>query len=53
MIGVVYDNLNNLLSTSNGSFILPNGIVVLVEEDYEAYLNGTIVFEHHNNDMLD
>ena len=53
MIGVVYDNLNNLLSTSNGIFILPNGIVVLVEEDYEAYLNGTIVFEHHNNDMLD
>ena len=53
MIGVIYDNLNNLLSTSNGSFILPNGIVVLVEEDYEEYLNGTIVFEYHNNDMLD
>ena len=28
----------------NGSYILPNGIVVLVEEDIEAYMNGTLVF---------
>lgn len=28
----------------NGSYILPNGIIVLVEEDVEAYLNGTLVF---------
>ena len=28
----------------NGSYILPNGIVVLVEEDIEAYMDGTLVF---------
>ena len=28
----------------NGSYILPNGIIVLVDEDVEAYLNGTLVF---------
>ncbi len=30
--------------TENGSYILPNGIIVLVPEDEEAYLNGTLVF---------
>lgn len=28
----------------NGSYILPNGIIVLVDEDLDAYLNGTLVF---------
>ena len=28
----------------NGSYILPSGIVVLVDEDLDAYLNGTLVF---------
>ena len=28
----------------NGSYILSNGIIVLVDEDVEAYLNGTLVF---------
>ena len=28
----------------NGSYILPNGIIVLVDEDIEAYENGTLVF---------
>ena len=28
----------------NGSYILPNGIIVLVDEDVEAYLDGTLVF---------
>ena len=28
----------------NGSYILPNGIIVLVDEDVEAYENGTLVF---------
>lgn len=30
--------------TMNGSFILPNGVIVLEDEDLEAYLNGTLVF---------
>ncbi len=28
----------------NGSYILPNGIAVIVDADVEAYLNGTLVF---------
>ena len=33
----------------NGSYILPNGIIVLVDEDIEAYENGTLVFYDKNN----
>lgn len=32
------------MQTSNGSYILPNGIVVLVQADLEAYENGTLQF---------
>ena len=28
----------------NGSYILPNGIVVLVDEDIQSYLNNTLIF---------
>lgn len=34
--------------TLNGSFILPNGVIVLVDEDLEDYLNGTLVFYNKN-----
>ena len=33
----------------NGSYILPNGIVVLVDNDIEAYMNGTLQFYDRNN----
>ena len=33
----------------NGSYILKNGIVVLVDSDIEAYLNGTLVFYNQND----
>lgn len=33
----------------NGSYILPNGIVVLVDEDIEAYMNGTLVFYNRDD----
>ena len=36
--------------TLNGSYILPSGIIVLVDEDIEAYRNGTLVF--YNKDEL-
>ena len=32
------------MRTANGSYILPNGIVVLVQADLEAYENGTLQF---------
>lgn len=35
--------------TINGSYILPNGIVVLQEADIEAYLNGSLQFYDINN----
>lgn len=36
--------------TANGSYILPNGIAVIVDADVEAYINGTLVF--YNPDEL-
>ena len=37
--------INNVSQvTANGSYILPSGIIVLVDSDIEAYLNGTLVF---------
>ena len=39
-------SVNNV--TLNGSFILPNGVIVLQNEDIEAYLNGTLVFYNKN-----
>lgn len=32
------------LVTKNGSYVLPNGVIVLVDEDIEAYIRGTLVF---------
>ena len=32
------------LITANGSYILPNGVIVLVEEDIQAYFAETLVF---------
>lgn len=45
---VFMGNLNSVITdlphTENGSYILPNGIIVLVEEDIEAYMDGSLVF---------
>lgn len=38
----------NLYRTINGSYILPNGVIVLVDEDFESYLNGTLEFYNYN-----
>lgn len=48
------DQANSIVSTTtqvsiNGSYILPSGIVVLVDEDIQAYLDGTLVFYHPDN----
>lgn len=37
-------NSLSIMVTDNGSYILPNGIYVIVEEDLEAYINGTLIF---------
>ena len=46
-----YNSIASITQVSiNGSYILPSGIVVLVEEDVQAYLDGTLTF-YHPNDM--
>ena len=42
--GVLNGVYTDLPHTENGSYILPNGIIVLVPEDEEAYFNGTLEF---------
>ncbi len=43
----IYEGIMSITQVSiNGSYILPNGIVVLVDEDIEAYLAGTLQFYH-------
>ena len=44
---IITNRVNNRKESINGSFILPNGIIVLVGEDIEAYFNGTLIF--YNN----
>ena len=42
---VPYPNESSTLPCSvNGSYILPNGVIVLVEADIAAFLQGTLVF---------
>ena len=38
--------------SANGSYILPNGVIVLVEEDIDAYFAGTLVFYDGGSDLL-
>ena len=47
--GIIHDGMGGYPYTLNGSFILPNGVIVLDEDDMEAYLNGTVVFIDSNN----
>ena len=47
--GIIHDRMGGYPYTLNGSFILPNGVIVLDEDDMEAYLNGTLVFIDSNN----
>jgi len=46
------NNVNNLTRTNNGSYKLPNGIIVLVEEDIQSYLEGTLVFNDANSEII-
>ena len=54
LLDLFEDYANSIMSTItqvsiNGSYILPSGIVVLVDEDIQAYLDGTLVFYHPDN----
>ncbi|MBO7085784.1 MAG: hypothetical protein J6W25_01565, partial [Bacilli bacterium] len=49
--GIIHDGIGSYPYTLNGSFILPNGVIVLVDEDFEAYMNGTLVFINPNTNI--
>ena len=49
--GLIHDGIGNYPYTLNGSFVLPNGIIVLEEADMEAYLNGTLIFINPNENI--
>ena len=40
-----------LAHTENGSYIRPDGIIVLVDEDIEAYLNGELIFYNSSENL--
>jgi hypothetical protein len=50
-MGFIQMSINSNLITKvtiNGSYILPNGIIVLDEKDLQSYLNNTLVFYDKN-----
>ena len=34
---------------TNSSYVLPNGIIMLADEDIEAYLSGELIFYNIND----
>lgn len=57
-LATVEEGFSIILSTSqlphteNGSYILPSGIIVLVDEDIEAYMSGTLEFIYPDEDEV-
>ena len=49
--GLTNEQINQLKS-DNGSYVLSNGIVVLVDSDIESYLNNTLIFRNPNEDIM-
>ena len=43
---------NRILHSANGSYVLANGVVFLVDEDIDAYFNGTLIFFNSNNQVV-
>ena len=48
---VLHQAIGNLPRSENGSYIMPNGVIVLVDEDIESYFNGTLVFYNPNDNL--
>lgn len=51
-LGIMPLGANTLPYTLNGSYMLSNGVIVLVDKDIEAYINGTLVFYHPNSNSM-
>lgn len=43
-VGLTIISAIDHVRTDNGSYILPNGVIVLVSADVEEYMNGTLIF---------
>ena len=41
---IMPDSLKKVKKTINGSYILSNGVIILVDEDVESFLEGTLIF---------
>ena len=48
---VLHQAVWNLPRSENGSFILPNGVIVLVDEDIEAYFDGRLEFIYPDDNL--
>ncbi len=48
------DSLDNEIEyvTDNKSYILRNGIIVLVDEDIELFFKGNLIFYKRNTDLV-
>ena len=44
-------NSTKIMVSLNGSYIMPNGIIILVDEDIDAYLNGDLIFYDPNENV--
>ena len=44
-------SVNQLPHTENGSYITPDGIIVLADEDMEAYFDGTLEFVYPDGNL--
>ena len=55
MLDLRYDVINwtsKKKVSINDSYILPDGIIVLVKEDIEAYFAGTLIFYDNDEALL-
>ena len=48
-VPINYSLVQRTYITENGSYILPNGVVVLAIEDIESFLNGELVYDDSSN----
>ena len=44
-------SVNQLPHTENGSYITPDGIIVLADEDMETYFDGTLEFVYPDGNL--
>ena len=44
----IVPGMKDIQVTESGSFISPNGTLVLADEDVDSYLTGEIIFEHED-----